>query len=95
MKTFTLTAQINTENPKAIKYALKELLPKGFITSTDNGFLVMATLKGKTAKDLNRTLLSALRRVERKTVLRTKWKSGGKMERFFDYADKGLKKIDS
>ena len=74
MKIFTLTAQVSTENTKAIKLALKELMPKASITSTEEGFLVKATVRGDTAKDLNRNLLSALRRAERRTVLRAEWR---------------------
>jgi hypothetical protein len=91
VKIFTLTAQVNTQNPKAIKLALKQLIPKASITSTDDIFLVKAEMRGDTAKDLNRNLLSALRRTERKTVLRAEWRSGGKTERFFDYVPKGIK----
>jgi hypothetical protein len=89
MKTFTLTARISTENPKAIKLALKQLLPKASVSAADEGFLVKAKMRGDTAKDLNRNLLSSLRRVTRKTVLRAEWKSEGKTERFFDYVSKG------
>jgi hypothetical protein len=91
VKTFTLTARVSTENPKAIKLALKQLIPKASITPADDGFLVKAKMRGDTAKDLNRNLLSALRRVTRKTVLRTEWTSGGITERFFDYVSKGIK----
>jgi hypothetical protein len=92
MKTFTLTAQVSTQNPKAIKLALKQLMPKASITSTDEGFSIKAAMRGDTAKELNRNLLSALRHTERKTVLRAEWRSGNKTERFFDYVPKGIKK---
>jgi hypothetical protein len=88
-KTFTLTARISTENPHGIKRVLEKLFPKKSITSTEEGFLVKAVMRGETARDLNRTLLSALRRVERKTRLRAEWRSGGTTERFFDYVPKG------
>jgi hypothetical protein len=88
MKTFTLTALISTQNPKVIKLALKQLIPKASVETTDEGFLVKAKMRGDTAKDLNRNLLSALRRIHRKTVLRAEWKSEGKTERFFDYVPK-------
>jgi tetrahydromethanopterin S-methyltransferase subunit A len=91
-KTFTLMARVSTENPQAIKRALEELVSNGSITRTDEGFLVEATMHGETARELNRTMLSALRRVERKTRLRAEWKSGGTMERFFDYVPKGSRK---
>jgi hypothetical protein len=38
------------------------------------------------ARDLNRTFLSALRKVEKRTTLRAEWVSAdGTSERFFDY----------
>jgi hypothetical protein len=85
-KTFTLMARVSSENLSAIKPALEECIPNGSITLTDEGFLVKATMKGETARDLNRTLLSALRRVERKTRLRAEWTADGITERYFDYA---------
>jgi hypothetical protein len=91
-KTFELTARISTENPHGIKTVLAELFPKTSITRTDEGLLVKATTHGESARDLNRTLLSALRRVERKTRLRAEWTSGGTTERFFDYVPKGTRK---
>ncbi len=91
-KKFTLMAHVSTENPRAIKLALKELVSGGSITSTDEGFLVKATMRGETARELNRILLSALRRIERKTRLRAEWKSGDMTERFFDYVPKGSRK---
>lgn len=89
-KTFTLTAHISTENPRAITLALKEFISRGSIKSTDDGFLVGARMQGESARELNRTLLSALRRVERKTRLRAEWKSGNTIECFFDYVPKGV-----
>jgi hypothetical protein len=91
-KTFTLMARISTENPQAIKLALEELVSKSSITRTEEGFLVKAELSGASARELNRTLLSVLRRVERKTRLRAEWKSGDTTERFFDYVPKGSRK---
>ena len=91
-KTFTLVARVGTENPQAIKLALQQFISKGSITSTQEGFLVRATIQGEDARELNRTLLSALRRVERKTRLRAEWESAGTAERFFDYVPKGSRK---
>jgi hypothetical protein len=50
---------------------------------------VVATLSGESASDLNRSLLSDLRRVERRTRLRATWTLDGINERFFDYVSKG------
>jgi hypothetical protein len=41
---------------------------------------------GASAKELNRSLLSALRRAEKRTRLRSEWTSkDGVTERYFDY----------
>ena len=91
-KTFTLIARVSTESPRAIMRALEELVPEGSITRTDEGFLINATTRGEHARELNRSLLSTLRRIERKTRLRSEWKSDGTTERFFDYVPKGSQK---
>jgi hypothetical protein len=91
-KTFTLVARVSTGNPSAVQHALGELVPRGSITPTDEGFLVKAKLSGESARELNRRLLSGLRRVERKTRLRTEWMSAGIVEHFFDYVPKGSRK---
>jgi len=91
-KRFTLIARVSTEDPQAIKPVLQDLVSERSITRTDEGFLIKATMRGEAARELNRTLLSALRRVERKTRLRSEWKSGGTTERFFDYVPKGSRK---
>ena len=91
-KTFRLTARISTENPQAVKPVLEELVFKESITAMDEGFLVKATMQGESARELNKTLLSALRRVERKTRLHAEWTSGNTTERFFDYVPKGSQK---
>ena len=89
-KRFTLMARVSTDNRRAIKQVLEELFAKKSITSTDEGFLVKATMYGDSARELNRSLLSALRRAERKTRLRSEWTSGDTTERLFDYVPKGL-----
>ncbi len=43
-------------------------------------------MDGSSAKDLNRRILSALRRVEKRTRLRAEWTGDdGRVDRFFDY----------
>jgi hypothetical protein len=43
-------------------------------------------MEGASAKELNRTFLSALRKVEKRTTLRAEWASDdGTVDRFFDY----------
>jgi len=57
-------------------------------TEEPTEFVLEGTLEGASAKDLNRALLSALRRVEKKTRLRSEWTCEGTTERFFDYVPK-------
>jgi hypothetical protein len=88
-KKFSLVGRISTDNPEAIHTALKKAVPQGIIEQTEtDGFLVKAEFSGENARDLNRLLLSELRRVEKKTRLRAEWTSGRVTERFFDYVPK-------
>jgi hypothetical protein len=94
-KRFLLVASVSTDNPKAIRSSLEKLIGRhGSVkeVSTDGvdqkgkgEFLVQAEIEGISAKDLNRSLLSALRRVEKRTRLRAEWSSGNTTERYFDY----------
>ena len=88
-KVYELTADVSTENPQAIRPVLEELVEHGTVTPTEDGYEIKAKMIGESARDLNRTLLSALRKVEKKTRLRAKWAFGKTVERFFDYVPKG------
>jgi hypothetical protein len=85
---FELVADVSSADPEAIEPVLRRLVGGG-IAPTADGFHVVATLSGESARDLNRSLLSALRHVERRTRLRAAWTAGGVTERFFDYVLKG------
>ena len=89
---FSLVARVSSDNPVAIQPVLAELISEGSVTLTGDEFLVEAEMLGESARELNRSLLSALRRVERKTRLRAEWRSGDTTERFFDYVPKGVYK---
>jgi hypothetical protein len=52
-------------------------------------------MRGADARELNRFLLSALRRVERRTRLRAEWTANGETHRFFDYVPKGSRPASS
>jgi len=92
---YTLHARISTENPSAIEPVLARMVSSGTVTRTEDGqeFVVEGTLDGSSARDLNRALLSELRRVEKRTRLRAEWTGQGTVERFFDYVPKGVRKI--
>lgn len=85
---FALVADVSSADPAAIE-PLRHALVGGEFTVTADGFRVAATLSGESAQDLNRSLLSALRRIDRRTRLRSAWTLDGITERFFDYVSKG------
>jgi hypothetical protein len=72
--------------PETIRHAIDQLAAKGSVKKEGDEFVVEAEMEGASAKELNRTLLSALRKVEKRTTLRAEWTSeDGTSERFFDY----------
>ena len=60
---------------------------------TPEGFHVDSWMEGTDSRGLNRELLSALRRIERRTRLRAEWTSNGVTDRFFDYVQKGTRPV--
>jgi hypothetical protein len=93
-KRFKLSARISSDNPSAIKPVLERIIGKGgTIKPTSQGFEVNAELDGESARDLNRALLSEMRKVEKKTRIRSEWTLGNTVERFFDYVPKGTRKV--
>jgi hypothetical protein len=83
-----LVADVSSNDPAVIEAVLREHV-QGQITRLADGFHIEAEMAGASARDLNRTLLSALRRAQRKTRLRSEWTSAGVTHRFFDYVPKG------
>jgi hypothetical protein len=85
-KRFTLQATVSTASGTLVGPVLERLLGKASVKPQSKGeFEIAATMTGTSAKDLNRELLSALRRAEKRTRLRATWTSGKTMERYFDY----------
>jgi ribosomal protein S20 len=93
-KRFQLSARISSNNTSGIKTLLKKFIGKqGTIKPTDDGFEIKAVLEGESARELNRKLLSEMRRVEKRTRLRAEWTHDDTMEKFFDYVPKGTSKV--
>lgn len=90
MKSFRLLARISSSSPEAVEPVLRKLIMRGSVKKEGGEFVVEAEMKGSSAKELNRELLSALRRKEKRTRLRAEWTFGKTTERYFDYV---LKKI--
>ena len=87
---FRLVADVSSDNPGGLRPAIESLVT-GTVTPTQDGFRVEGIVHGESARDLNRALLSALRRVQRRTRLRAAWTQDGMTERFFDYVPKGTR----
>ena len=86
---FSVVASINTENPETVRPVLERLVGKGCVTQMgEKEFRIEAEMEGEDSKELNRSLLSELRRAERRTRLRAEWTRGETTERFFDYVMK-------
>ena len=85
-KKLKLKANVSSANPSAIKPLLERIIgSQGTLKPTSDGFDLTAEFKGETAKDLNRILLSELRRAEKKTRLRAEWTCEETVEKYFDY----------
>ena len=81
-----LKARVNRSDAATIQHALEQLSSKGSIRKAGDEFVVEAEMEGANARELNRTFLSALRKVEKRTTLRAEWTSDDNTtERFFDY----------
>jgi len=78
---FEVVADVSSDTPAAIEPVLRKLAG-GAITGTTDGFHVETTMTGVSARDLNRAFLSALRRVERRTRIRSEWTAGQVTYRF-------------
>lgn len=91
-KRFVLVANINTEDPARIEKVLTELVGVNALLRTEDGFRVKTTMEGVSAREMNRSFLSALRSVVKKTTLRAEWTCDKTTERFFDYVPKGIRK---
>ena len=90
-KRFSVYARVSTDNPTAVRPVLERLLAPGSVSAgeEEHELRVRAEMEGPSARDLNRHLLSELRRIEKRTRLRSEWTTEGSTERFFDYVPKG------
>lgn len=90
---YTVRARVSTEQPEAIRPVLRRMFPTGAITLTGNPkeIVLRGDIDGESAGELNRSLLSELRHVERRTRLRAEWSREGRTEKFFDYVAKAPK----
>jgi hypothetical protein len=79
-------ARVSTDSPERIRPVLGEVFSDGQIQEQGAEFVIETSMEGNSAKDLNRQVLSALRRVEKRTRLRAEWTDANdRVYRFFDY----------
>jgi len=90
---FQLDAEVRGANQRDVLAAARSLLPGAEIEETELGFTARRQIEGESARDINRAVRSALRRVDRRTTLRAGRTSGGTVERFVDYVPKGARSI--
>jgi hypothetical protein len=88
-----LVAEVSSDEPSGLRVVLEEFVG-GSVLTEQHGYRVDGTVVGDSARELNRQLLTALRRVERRTRLRSAWTADGVTERFFDYVPKGSRPAD-
>ena len=83
---FKLHARVHRADAETIRLALAELGAEAKIMQESDEFIIDADVDGESAKDLNRRLLSALRRVHKRATLRARWTSPANLtESYFDY----------
>jgi hypothetical protein len=83
---FKLSARVHGSDAETVRKAFAELGANGSVKKEAEEFVIEAEMEGASAKELNRKLLSGLRKVQKKTTIRAEWTSdGGTTERFFDY----------
>jgi hypothetical protein len=92
-RSFTLTADISSDDLLALAPVLEKLV-EGRLSKTNDRLHVEAVMDGESARELNRLILSALRRVARRTQMRSTWTGDGITYRFFDYALKSTSPVE-
>jgi hypothetical protein len=92
---FRLSGEVSSDNLTAVRPVLHRLLESATIVSSQDGLHVEGFMDGTDAADVNRRLLSALRRAEKKTRLRVEWTGEGHIHRFFDYVPKAARPVST
>jgi hypothetical protein len=83
---FKLKARINGSNDRAIRQALKQVSAIGEVERVGGVFAVSAEIEGTSAEEMNKSLLSALKTVKKRTKLCAEWTSeDGISQTFFDH----------
>jgi len=92
---FSLRADVSSDGLAAVGPVLARMVGDAVVTQIPGGLRVEGVMDGAGARDVNRRLLSALRRAEKRTRLRAEWTGGGQVCRFFDYVPKSTRASSS
>ena len=89
-RSFKLNARVSSDDVNAVLPILEKYIGNdATVKRIGQELEVSATVEGEDASELNRQLPSEMRKVEKKTRLRSEWSSDGVTEKFFDYVPKG------
>jgi len=89
-RSFKLNAKVSSNDVNAVLPILEKYIGKNAtVKKMGQELEISATVEGEVARELNRQLLSEMRKVEKKTRLRSEWSCDGVTEKFFDYVLKG------
>ena len=91
MARFSLIADVSSDNLADVRPVLVQIVMRAAVTENQQGLHVEGVMDGADAREVNRRLLSALRRAERRTRLRAEWTGGGHVHGFFDYVPKSTR----
>jgi hypothetical protein len=93
MTRFSVMADVSSDSLAAVRPVLFQVIDSAAVIDTADGLRLQGFMDGTDARDVNRRLLSALRRVEKKTRLRADWTADGYVHRFFDYVPKSTRPV--
>lgn len=90
---FHISAYVSSEDPDGVRAVLERII-EGRVELAGGELRVEGEMSGDDARAMNKNLLTALRRVERRTRLRAEWSDGRVVHKFFDYVPKGTRPVD-
>lgn len=85
---FSVRAKIRSADLTGVRTLLEEMFGSGAVSESgdrSDELLLETQVKGESMKALNRSLLSSLRNVERRTTIRAEWTGKSLRESYFDY----------
>ena len=91
MTQFRLVGDVSSDDLPAVRPVLAQAVGRATVTETPHGLHVEGVMDAADVRELNRRLLSALRKAEKRTRLRAEWTGGGQVCRFFDYVPKSTR----